>query len=137
VNYARLCVSYLLAVTLRDGTVGLDAYRETNLRGGELKAIAAKVVVVADGNADPNALAPQSITIVLNDGRIVTAHQEYIYGSPEAPMTIDAQRDKFIGCCRNAKWPLDDASIAALSHAIHHIEQTSDASAIVRLTIAR
>jgi 2-methylcitrate dehydratase PrpD len=137
VNYARLCVSYLLAVTLRDGTVGLDAYRETNLRGGELKAIAAKVVVAADGNADPNALAPQSITIVLNDGRIVTAHQEYIYGSPEAPMTIDAQRDKFIGCCRNAKWPLDDASIAALSHAIHHIEQTSDASAIVRLTIAR
>jgi len=60
-NYARLCLSYLLALVLRDGKVGLDAYNETNLRDPQLRALAHRINIVADTNTNPNALTPQAL----------------------------------------------------------------------------
>jgi len=136
-NYARLCLPYLLALVLRDGKVGLDAYNETNLRDSQLRVLARRITVVADTNTDPNALTPQALTLHLVGNRSVSVEIGVVYGSPEAPLTLDAQREKFVACCKHARWPLNDASIAALSHAINNIEQTSDASAIVSLTSLR
>jgi aconitate decarboxylase len=137
VNYARLCLPYLLAVTLRDGGVGLDAYNDANLRSAELAALAAKVSIVADANPDVNALTPQTLDVTLTDGRMLSMSMAAVYGAPEAPMSAIAQREKFFACCHHAPAPLPDHQIESLIAAISNIEQTSDASTIVALTSAR
>ncbi len=130
-NYARLCLPYLLAVTLRDGNVELDAYNETNLHDTTLRSLAQKIAIAADDNVDANALTPQAITVKLVDGRAFSAYMPHVYGSPEAPMTIDAQRQKFIGCCQHAPQPLSHEKIHMLMNAIDHIEQLSDVRVII------
>jgi len=136
VNYARLCLPYLLAVTLRDGTVGLDAYTESNLRDANLRAMARKISIVADANDDVNALAPQRIIVKLLDGRGFSADLPVVYGAPEAPMRVDAQHEKFIDCCKHARFPLSEKQIDALIDAINNIEQSDDAASIIGLTFA-
>jgi len=134
-NYARLCLPYLLALVLRDGKVGLDAYNETNLRDPQLRALAHRINIVADTNTNPNALTPQALTLQLAGGRSVSVDIGVVYGSPEAPMTSDAQHEKFVACCKHAPKPLTDLQIERLIAAINTIEGTEDASSIVKLTM--
>jgi 2-methylcitrate dehydratase PrpD len=135
-NYARLCLPYLLALVLRDGKVGLDAYNETNLRDPQLRILAHRINIVADTNTNPNALTPQALTLQLAGNRRVSVDIRLVYGSPEAPMTSDAQHEKFVACCKRAPKPLSDLQIERLIAAINTIEGTEDASSIVTLTIA-
>jgi aconitate decarboxylase len=144
VNYARLCLPYLMALTLRDQHVGLDAYTGANLRDPELAALAARVRIVADDNADVNALRPQRLVVRTNASRHggtlpseLTRDLTHVYGSPEAPMSAAAARDKFVACCRAAPVPLDDADIDALADALQNIAQCADVAHIIALTIAR
>jgi 2-methylcitrate dehydratase PrpD len=134
-NYARLCLPYLLALVLRDGKVGLDAYNETNLRDPQLRILAHRINIVADTNTNPNALTPQALTLQLAGNRRVSVEIRLVYGSPEAPMTSDAQHEKFVACCKRAPKPLSDLQIERLIAAINTIEGTEDASSIVTLTI--
>ncbi|MBC7624601.1 MAG: MmgE/PrpD family protein, partial [Aeromicrobium sp.] len=141
VNYARLCLPYLLALVLRDGTVGLDAYSDTNLRDPQLRVLANRINVRADANADPNALTPQVITLLLVGSRAASplnlpADIGVVYGSPEAPMSVEAQREKFIACCQHAPAPLSDAKIAALMEAINTIETTTNVTAFLASTVS-
>jgi len=135
VNYARLCLPYLLALALRDGTVGLSGYTESNLRNAELGALAKKVLVEADGNTDVNALAPQRLTVRLHDGRSFSTTMPQVYGSPDAPMTADAHRAKFVACCQTAPQPLADVQIDQLMRVIDDIESLQDVSDVIKRTI--
>lgn len=137
-SYARLCLPYLAAVTLVKGTVGLDAYTPELMSDAKIFALATKVKLVADNNQNVNALAPQHLTVALNDGRIFDYAMREVYGAPEFPMTHDAQVAKFIDCCRHAIYPLSDKSdekIASLMAAINNIEQYNDVSAIFNQTV--
>ena len=134
VNYARLCLPYLLALTLRDGSVGLRSYTESNLRDTELAALAKRVLIESDGNTDLNALAPQRLTVGLNDGRSFSTTMPQVYGSPDAPMTAEAQRAKFSACCRAAPQPLAEVQIEQLINAIQNIESLQDVSDLVAMT---
>jgi 2-methylcitrate dehydratase PrpD len=126
VNYARLCLPYLLALAMRDGCVGLDAYTSQNLGSSELAALAARVAVVPDANLDPNALRPQRLNVLTRSGKELTIDLAHVYGAPEAPMSAEAQRQKFVDCCNAAPQPLDAAGIAALQQAIDNIESCRD-----------
>jgi hypothetical protein len=72
----------------------------------------------------------------LAGNRRVSVDIRLVYGSPEAPMTSDAQHEKFVACCKRAPKPLSDLQIERLIAAINTIEGTEDASSIVTLTIA-
>jgi 2-methylcitrate dehydratase PrpD len=135
VNYARLCLPYLLAVTLRDGTVGLDAYTTENLSDAVLRDLAKRVSVVPDANLDVNALAPQTLTVTLSGGRQVSIAMPAVYGAPESPMSPEAQREKFVANCAHARFPLADRQVETLIDTIHNIEQAADACAFIRSTV--
>ncbi len=136
VNYARLCLPYLLAVTLRDGGVGLSAYSAANLSDAGLRHLTNKIKIVGDSNVDKNALVPQAIAVSLVDGRTFSAQLPVVYGSPAAPMTRDAQRAKFSACCQHALAPLSPKQIDALLSEIDAIENTADATSWIALSVA-
>jgi aconitate decarboxylase len=98
VAYARLCLSYVGAVCLRHGTVGLDDFTSAALADPETLAIARRLSVIADGNPDPNALHPVRVELDLADGRTVAQAVTDVLGSPARPLSDKAARAKFFAC---------------------------------------
>lgn len=85
--YARLCLPFLAAVVMSRGTVGLDDFSSERLGDARLQAIAAKVVVVDDGNPDPSAFVPAVAIAELHDGSLLTSVVDAQFGSPEWPLS--------------------------------------------------
>ena len=81
-NYARLCLQYVGAVCLRRGTVGLQDFAAEALTDPQTLALASRLQVVEDGNADPNALLPQRVEVDLTDGRTVAGSVDTVPGGP-------------------------------------------------------
>ncbi|MFN3945129.1 MAG: MmgE/PrpD family protein [Allosphingosinicella sp.] len=78
--YARLCLPFLAAQMIERGRIDP---RET----AASPDLAARIVVHPDGSADPNAMTPQTIILVLKDGRRIERRVEHVLGSPEAPLS--------------------------------------------------
>ncbi len=134
ISYARLCLPFLAAVTMIDGTVTLDAYRAKTLASTRVFALAERVKLVADTNLDPNALAPQHLIVRLKNGRTFEHAMPAVFGVPEAPMSAADQREKFDDCCRHAINPLSKKQIQTLVDAIDNIENLDDVSFLLDLT---
>lgn len=135
-SYARLCLPYLLAVTLVHGSVTLDAYQPSWLSDEALSAVAARVRVIADDNLNANALAPQHLRIRLHDGRVFERALPVVYGAPEWPMTLAAQREKFTDCCLHAAVSIDAKRAQSLMTAIDEIAAFDDVRALFAITAA-
>ena len=101
VAYARLCLSYVGAVCLGRGTVGLDDFAPAALADPGTLALARRLSVIADANPDPNALAPIRVELDLADGRRVARDVSDILGSPARPLAPEPARSKFALCCRS------------------------------------
>lgn len=85
--YARLCLAYLGAVTLRRGTVTLDDFGAEALTDRQTLALADRIVVEPDDNPDPAAFVPATAIARLSDGRIVCQDVTRQFGSPEWPLS--------------------------------------------------
>jgi aconitate decarboxylase len=135
ISYARLCLPYLAAVTMIDGTVTLDAYRAESLADAHVFTLAERVKLVADTNLDPNALAPQHLSVRLKNGQTFEHAMPAVFGAPEAPMSISDQQEKFADCCRHALNPLANDDIQILAGAIDNIENLDDVATLLDLTL--
>ncbi len=121
IAYARLCLSFVAAVCLRHGTVGLDDFTLTALADPETGALAHRLAVIVDGNPDPNALAPVRVELDLADGRTVAAEVGDVLGSPANPLSPEGARAKFAACWRSAP-----AAGSAVWDAVMALDTASD-----------
>lgn len=128
-NYARLCFAYSGAVALRRGAVTLQDFLPGPLSDAETLALASMISVEEDGSTDPAAFAPQTMDIVLRDGRRREARIEAIYGSPADPMTPADQAAKQASCLGFAG--LDPARSGALAAAVMGMDTEDDAAAVL------
>ena len=115
VAYARLCLSYVGAVCLRRGTVGLGDFDPTALSDPATLALAQLLSVEIDANPDPNALHPVRVELGLGDSRVIACDVADVLGSPARPLSPEAARAKFTAC----------GGSDALWQAILRLEQTS------------
>jgi aconitate decarboxylase len=103
VNYARLCLPYLAATALlKNGPIDLDDFSPAALANAEVELLAQRVTTQPNHITDPNALAPQSLTITLNNGSTFTQDLPTVLGHPLRPLSATAQRAKFDHCCNHA-----------------------------------
>jgi len=135
ISYARLCLPYLAAVTLVNGTVGLDAYTPPLMSNAKIVALANLVKIMPDDNQNVNALAPQHLTVALTDGRVFHHAMADVYGAPLSPMTREAQVAKFIDCCRHAPMSLTDDAIGKLVRQLDDLAAMEDIAGVISLTI--
>jgi len=98
VAYARLCLTYVGAVCLRHGTVGLGDFTPEALGDPDMLALARRLSVIADNNPNPNALHPVQVELDLADGGSVACDVAEILGSPARPLSPEAARAKFDAC---------------------------------------
>lgn len=85
--YARLCLPFLAALMHTDGRIDPRRFTPENFADPALAALAGKVALVADGNADPNALFPQELRVSLTGGTTQTIAVPHTLGSPDAPLS--------------------------------------------------
>lgn len=130
-GYARLCLQWLAAVTLRRGTVGLGDFRADLLHDPATLAIAGRVTVVADANPDPAAFVPARAIARLHDGRVLRADVVAQLGSPAFPLTPEQHRRKARDCLAFAGL---DACDAPLFDTIATLDRAEDAAAVIRRT---
>lgn len=130
VNYARLCLGYLLATWLLQGRLGLADFDRAALDDPERLALAGRLSVVPNDCIDPNALAPQRVEVRLRDGRRLAIDLPAVLGHPQRALPADAQRAKFDACCAHAG--LSSPDIAALHDACRGLANCSDVAALVR-----
>jgi 2-methylcitrate dehydratase PrpD len=129
-NYARLCLPYVVARTLLSGSVGLGDFSEALLRDPTTHALAARVELHGDGNADENAVVPQRVEIELRDGIKLDQRVEAALGSPENPLPRAAQIAK-VSACLAGILPEDRA--AALMGALDALHEAPDAAMLAAL----
>ena len=109
VNYARLCLPYLVATYLLEQRVTLDDFNTKSLRDPVRLALAQKVRAVPNACTDPNALSPQSLLVRTHDQRNLTIDLPAVLGHPLRPLSPAAQRAKFDACCAHAGMSLAHA----------------------------
>lgn len=130
-NYARLCFSYLAAVTLLRGTVGLNDFTESDLQSDDIHALAQRISVTTNAVTDPAEFVPQSLIATLKNGDERIAMIGKLFGSPADPLTHVQHIHKFRACVAfglsevKAK-PVADRLIAL----IDNLERSEDSSEI-------
>lgn len=95
---AKFSLQYVIAHALVHGSVRLVAFAPERLLDPDVRAVLAKVEVVADpvlSKGYPNQRAAQ-IEVELNDGKLYQHFQPFRKGDPEMPLTDDEVNDKFL-----------------------------------------
>jgi 2-methylcitrate dehydratase PrpD len=127
-NYARLCIPYVCAITLLDGTCEPEAFSAPRLRDPEVHRLAARVQVSLDDNPDVNALWPQHFVIRLRDGRTWERRLATPIGHPENPLSRERYLAKFRKCCAIGGLPA--ARAEALIGLVEALEGCPDAAQV-------
>lgn len=104
--HARLCLPYLTALMLREGTIDPRRFTPETFADAELALLAAKLTIHHDDNEDLNALAPQRVVIGFADGHADIEIANTL-GSSEAPMSAD-QADAKLALARTLAGDIAD-----------------------------
>ena len=126
-SYARLCMAYAVAKTLQHGALDLADFRGEALADPETHALAARVETRDDGNADPNALAPQTVVVHLARRHArSTWRGETMLAHPARPLTREQHLEKFQRCLAFSAEPLAADAAARLIEAVDRLEEMAD-----------
>lgn len=132
-NYARLCGAWASARLLVTGGLDVDDFTAAALNDPTTLTLARQVSIQPDGNPDPNALAPVTVTVQLRDGSEHAETLSVIYGNPARPMTRAAHLAKFRRNLAFAAGPVPATSADALIVMVDRLEELDDARRLVDL----
>lgn len=128
-GYARLCMQYLVALTLLRGTVSLADFEQAALNDPAVLALAERVRVIPDDNPDMAAFVPARATALTRDGRVLALAVTAQLGSPGWPLSDAQHAAKALACLTFAG--LGDAD-DALDQAVRGLDREADALAAFR-----
>jgi aconitate decarboxylase len=132
-SYARLCMAYAVAKTLQHGALDLSHFRGDALADPATYELAARIETRDDGNADPNALAPQTVVVHLADGRALSWRGETMLAHPARPLTHDQHLAKFHRCLDFSAEPLPPETEGRMIEAVDRLEEMADVRLLARL----
>ncbi|MDP2707822.1 MAG: MmgE/PrpD family protein, partial [Burkholderiales bacterium] len=95
---AKFSLQYVTAHALVHGSVRLSAFAPERLKDPDVRAVLAKIEVVADPELSkgyPNQRAAH-VEVELNDGRVLKYFQPTRKGDPEMPLSDDELNEKFL-----------------------------------------
>jgi aconitate decarboxylase len=135
-SYARLCVAYVVAKVLRHGTIDIAHFADAARADASTLALATRVRVVDDGNPDPNALAPQTVSVGLIGGTTLTWRCETMLAHPLRPLSRAQYLAKFRRCLEFSATALRGDAAARLTEQIDALELVEDVRALAGLAAA-
>jgi 2-methylcitrate dehydratase PrpD len=136
-SYARLCLAYAVARVVQKGGLDLADFRGPALGDPATYALAGRVQTLSDGNPDPNALAPQRLSVQLKNGKILSWGCETMLANPARPLTRTQQLAKFHRCLEFAAEPVPSDAAPRLIEAVDRLEESEDVRVLAALAAAR
>jgi aconitate decarboxylase len=134
-SYLRLCMAYAVARVLKNGAINLSDFREDALTDPETHELAARVETRDDGNADPNALAPQAVVVHLKNGASLSWRCETMLAHPTRPLSREQHLAKFRRCLDFAATPLSPGTADRLVDAVDRLERLEDARVLATMAL--
>ncbi len=127
-SYARLCLPWLVSGLLARGRLDLEDCDPHALKDPARWGRVDCLQVLADTNSDPNALAPQRLSVTTADG--LTRHLDLpeVLGSPTRPLDESARTAKAHACWRYGG--INPARGFRLMKNLRKIDQISDLEAL-------
>ena len=135
-NYAKLCIPFVAATALLEGTVDVQHFKGDWLRNPAVHDIAARVEPVEDANPNTNAVAPQRLEVYLKDGRMLAVDMPQIFGHPENPLSYEQNVGKFKRAWAAAAQPLGEDRADQLVDLVDDLENVDDILTLLDLTMA-
>ncbi|MFV8784205.1 MmgE/PrpD family protein [Microbulbifer sp. SA54] len=133
VNYARLCIGYVAATLLITGDVGVHDFDRGALSDSARQDLATRIRMYPSACEDPNALAPQSVTVCLKDGTEYRQDMRAILGHPGNPLSRTRQLEKFSRCLASARYPMDEEYAGEIIAQIDQLEQLASITQLTEL----
>ncbi len=134
-NYAKLCIPFVAATALLEGTVDVQHFGRDWLDNPRVHDFAARVECVQDDNPDLNRVAPQRLEIYLKDGRELEIDMPEVFGHPDNPLSREQNVEKFLHNWGVGAYPLDPAKGERVVQLVDDLEGMSDVSELVALTV--
>ena len=135
-NYARLCFPYLAPIALKRGTIGLRDFTPQDLHDPEIRAFSKLVEVKTNHITDPAEFVPQTLTARLENGSILEASIDTLFGSPSDPLTREQHLEKFRNCLAFGLRDINADDVGnRLIDLMEGIEELSDVSIIFELAV--
>lgn len=133
--YAKLCLPFVAATALIRGWVDVPDFTGDRLGDGAVHALAARIAVEVARDRDENAVVPQTVAVVLKDGRRHELTLDSVLGHPDTPLSRDRQLDKFRRCWRYAARPLPEERIEKLIGLVDRLEFVDDIRQIIGMIV--
>ncbi|MFM7010504.1 MAG: MmgE/PrpD family protein [Betaproteobacteria bacterium] len=134
-NYARLCMPFALAKVLQHGSLDPMHFRGEALHDPQTFVLSQKVSMQIDDNPNPNALAPQRVSVRLKDRRVLEHSIDTMLASPRRPLSEEARMKKFQRCWSLAAESMGDS--AELLTLINGLERCDDVRTVTDQLAAR
>jgi len=130
---AKFSMEFCMAALLLYGRAGLGEFTDEVVRRPEVRAMIERVHFGVDPVAEAAGYNKMTsiVEVRLNDGRTLTAREDFAKGSPAKPMTYAEVAAKFEDCARFAKWPPQKTK--AIIDAVAKLEDLSDIRSLTAL----
>jgi len=130
VNYARLCLGFLLATLLREGNIDASSFSESRRSDPELCAFSDRVRFVEDSSHGTDVLSPQSVAVTLKNGSVLEQDVPHTLGCPENPLSPEQRERKYRTCIKDSGVPGD-----ALAAALERPDELRSVRELLRLCV--
>jgi 2-methylcitrate dehydratase PrpD len=127
---AKFSLYYTLATTLIDRRVAFDSFSNEALVRANVLALADKVAYRVDPTAARNG---EVLELEMRDGTIHRCVVPALYGSPAAPLPVEALLTKFVDCGGHALRPRKAAELRRIADSVLKLDQLPN----VRTLLAR
>lgn len=120
----KFSMGYLLARAMIDGKISLDHFTDAAVREQPILEFAKRVHLEFNPDlADSSEGRPSKVEVRLKDGKILSRYVEYAKGGPQAPLSGQEMRAKFVDCARRA---IDEAAIQGVVEYVERLETLKD-----------
>lgn len=135
--HATMSVPYLVARALLDGRIQLEQFTPDKLADPRARDLQERVEMILDPDLDTLAprYLPASVTLILRDGRRVSATVKAPRGDPENPLSRAELDDKFR---RLSDGILEGDAIEeaiATVHGLEHVDDLGELTTVLRRTV--
>src|SRR5262245_31152951 len=128
----KFCMGYVLARALIDGKVSLDAFTDAAVRERRVLELAERVHMRlnSDFAESSTGARPSIVTVHLTNGQTFSRRVERARGGPEAPLSPQELRAKFVDCAKQA---IDEKAIHGALECVERLESLEDIRPLCRL----
>jgi 2-methylcitrate dehydratase PrpD len=127
----KFSMGYLLARAMIDGKISLDHFTDAAVREQPILEFAKRVHLELNTDlADSSEGRPSKVEVRLKDGKILSRYVEYAKGGPQAPLSAEELRAKFVDCARRV---IDEAAIQGVVEYVERLENLNDVGDLCRL----